>query len=278
VPWPASPSDWDDRAAWDEYLRACWDGAAWREGLTPFELGLQFVEDLRRNSARRVWFPGSGLSLAPRAYAALGFEALATDLSPVSAAFQAWAKDQELWALGIEALIEGFTRQRGAARPGGALESAVHDFREGAPAVGAGGFDCALNFRALQGLSPESLRRAAAAHYQALRPGGWAIFQTMNVPGPRRDALEDALRDAGFYLPYQGAERWYRRVLAATGIPFLMIPGRPSYAPGQDEEGQQPLDSYRREYEERRRAEAPELARRLSDGESKIAFVVYSTG
>src|SRR5205085_314263 len=72
-----------------------------------------------------------------------------------------------------------------------------------------------------------SMDQVAASHFTALRPGGDAIFDTINVQGERRDELEGALVAAGFYVPLFDFNRRLRRELAETGIPHVFILGRP---------------------------------------------------
>jgi len=74
------PDDWSDEAGWDAYHQAE------ERKPDPFKLGLQYVSDLRKKGIERVWFPGCGTSLGPRAYAELGFEVLCSDFSSVSVA------------------------------------------------------------------------------------------------------------------------------------------------------------------------------------------------
>jgi hypothetical protein len=131
--------------------------------------------------------------------------------------------------------------------------------------------------------------RVAAGHfYAALRPGGACIIDTMNVQGQDRNLLEDSLIAAGFYIPFQKSERWYRQQLESTGIVYGMVLGRPhipawgQYPPehftefaGRD---QQILDSFHVEYERRLQDETAEVNAIVNDRATIVAHVVYATG
>src|SRR6185369_13510380 len=69
----------------------------------------------------------------------------------------------------------------------GTLSVREHDFTEPPP---GGQFDVVINRRAFQGLSPDPMADAARHYASALRPGGAAIIDTINVQGRRRDAIE----------------------------------------------------------------------------------------
>jgi hypothetical protein len=67
------------------------------------------------------------------------------------------------------------------------------------------------------------MRSAAERFHGSLCRGGVAVIDTMNVQGDRRTLIEDSLLEAGFFIAFQEAERWYRRRLAETGIPYVEI-------------------------------------------------------
>ena len=71
------------------------------------------------------------------------------------------------------------------------------------------------------------MKTTAHTFHNALRPGGTAILETQNVQGELRNVLEDALEQAGFYIPSKRSTRWLRTQLAQTGLPFAMILGQP---------------------------------------------------
>jgi hypothetical protein len=70
--------------------------------------------------------------------------------------------------------------------------------------------------------------RLPECFFNALRPGGAAVIDTINVQGKTlRDGIEDSVLEAGFYLPFSATERWYRDQLESTGIVYGMVLGRP---------------------------------------------------
>jgi hypothetical protein len=152
-----------------------------------------------------------------------------------------------------------------------------------------GGFDVVLNCRAFQGLSSKAKRAAAKLFFAALRQGGVAIIDTMNVQGTSaRNEIEDSLAEAGFYLPFCATERWYRDQLDATGICYGMVLGRPRVqfnrhnsvknSMAQWERDQAILDSFAAEYKSRRAQEEAEVAANCNRLETRVAHVIYPTG
>src|SRR5205814_6517573 len=128
---------------------------------------------LRSRGWTSAWIPGCGLSPLPRLLAFLGLAVVATDASPVAVSFQQSRRNDVVpFAAGWEAVA------------GGSLAAEVHDFREG---FRTDAFDIVVNVKAFQGFAVENMRRIAAVHARALRPGRWAYFDTMNVQGQRRD-------------------------------------------------------------------------------------------
>jgi len=151
-----------------------------------------------------------------------------------------------------------------------------HNFRN---QIDADPFDLILNVRAFQGLSVGDMRAAAKSHFDAVKPGGWTIFDTMNVQGELRDQLEDALAEVGYEIPFRETQRWYRSALRATGIEFVMILGRPlARSLGKSKKEQERLDALSSEYRTRAEKEADATRAKLAAPDVKIAHVVYSTG
>jgi hypothetical protein len=264
---PATPpTDWSDVEGWN-----AWHSKSRESSLDGRDLGLHFVASFREKAFRRIWFPGSGVSVSPRAFAELGFDVLSTDFSPVAAAAQA-----ALAAAPVTAEIDALLRdQRDSTRPT-MLSARQHDFRH---PLDADPFDVVLNRRAFQGLSLPDMRAAATIHYRALRQGGWAIFDTMNVQGTRRDDIESTLADAGFAVPLYETHRWYRAALRDTGVDFVMILGRP-LVPGanRSQTDQAKLDAVTAQFHERAQREAVATKATFEAASTKIAHVVYSTG
>ncbi|MCA9716652.1 MAG: class I SAM-dependent methyltransferase [Myxococcales bacterium] len=276
------PRDWSDVEGWNRYYRDLLaDGRdyTWRADMR--FLGHAY------SLGRRVWFAGCGVALAPILYRDAGLDVLATDISTVAVERQQQRHQRPRKPDGdavIRELLREHELPEEPERPG-SFEARVHDFTEGPPARER---DLVINARAFQGLSPDAMNRAARSHHDALRAGGHAIFDTNNVQGERRTAIEDALIGAGFYIPGNASERWYRERLAETGIVHIMILGRPRI-PGrgqypEDEfeqrarEDQAILDRFTDEYRARCAAENDEVQRVLNERARRVAIVVYNTG
>jgi len=197
---------------------------------------------------------------------------LATDFSSVAVRYQ----QQQAVA---------FLTENGSGALKGSFDVAEQDFTLEAPERK---FDVVVNCRAFQGLSSSAMRAAAAHFYAALRPGGASIIDTMNVQGSGRKEIEDSLMTAGFYIPFQKSEGWYRQQLDGTGIVYGMVLGRPhipnrdQYPPGEFSElakrDQRILDSFRVEYERRLQDESDEVKATVDNLKTIVAHVVYATG
>jgi hypothetical protein len=197
---------------------------------------------------------------------------LATDFSSVAVRYQ-------------QRLATNFLKEKESAQTGGTFAVAERDFTQDTP---DGEFDVVINCRAFQGLSSSAMGAAAAHFYAALRPGGASIIDTMNVQGIDRNLIEDSLIGAGFYIPFQKSERWYRQQLDSTGIVYRMVLGRP-HIPARDQyppkhfselakRDQQILDSFRVEYERKQQDEADEVSAMVNNPKTVVAHVVYPTG
>lgn len=161
----------------------------------------------------------------------------------------------------------------------------VHDFRK---VFSEKEFDLLINIKAFQGIPKASMIKAAETFFKATKSGGVAIFDTQNVQGEGRTIIEDAIVDAGYYIPGNKTERWYRKVLDATGITYAMVLGRPIVpqwgqydGKGGEEQYQKDKEillSFDEEYKQRKEAEQSEIEEKLNDGITKIAHFVYNTG
>jgi hypothetical protein len=280
------PVEWSDIAGWDRYLQAKSSGGPFR---LPTVIGAQGWESVRflsfvRKHGGRVWFPGCGIDPGPRFYAYVGNTVLATDFSPVAVRVQ-----RRFAELAPEIMFgdwSSFVKSNAPFEKCGHFDVAEHDFTTGPP---TGVFDVVINCRAFQGLSPSAMSAAARHFFAALRPGGAAFIDTINVQGrARRDLLEDSLIDTGFFLPFNASERWYRAQLESTGIIYGMVLGRPQIpnrgqypAEHFDEYAQRDrkiLESFRTEYGARLAAEEPSVKAALNTPEAIVAHVLYATG
>jgi 2-polyprenyl-3-methyl-5-hydroxy-6-metoxy-1,4-benzoquinol methylase len=262
------PTDWHDKDAWDRYFNA-----NLLEGFAPSPdfIVLRFLS-FAREQGGRIWFPGCGLDPYPKAYAERGCNVLATDFSSVAVRYQ-------------ECLAAAFLKEHGSSTVQGTFSVAEHDFTQDTL---DGEFDVVINCRAFQGLSSDGMRAAAGHFHAALRPGGAAIIDTMNVQGNHRNLIEDSLIAGGFYLPFQKSGRWYRQQLDSTGIVYWMVLGRPhipnadQYPPQHFSElatrDQQILDSFQAEYERRCEDESAEVNAMVDNPATIVAHVVYATG
>jgi len=278
---PQMPVDWDDHAAWDQYYARLFSAGEFTDRLADpgsfsFDRLPELLDELRESSLQVVWFPGCGLSPLPQLFAKAGFAVHATDVSATAVDFQCKS----------EPAIDGM---RLLARPpdevaGGVLHAAVHDFR--APYL-TDEFDVVFNVKSFQNLPDSSMLAAARSHWLALRAGCSAFFDTMNVQGDRRDQIENILVDAGFFVPLHKLNQWYRRELAATGIPHAFVLGAPmipvideyphAHGSRQRERDSEVLQAIASKYGERRQAEW-DAEQAVVDRSRKTAHVIYTTG
>ena len=263
------PKRWEDKDAWDRYFKAELSGG--RSFPYPPFIVLRFLK-IAHEKGRRIWFPGCGLDPYAYTYAARGCSVLATDFSSAAVRYQ-------------QQLSAAFLKENESAKVQGAMAVLEHDFTQDKP---DGEFDVVINSRAFQGLSIGSMGAAAGHFHAALRSGGACIIDTINVQGHDRNLIEDSLIGAGFYIPFQKSERWYRRQLNSTGIVYGMILEHPRIPAGDQypreqfaefaKRDQQILDSFRGEYESRLKDEAAEVNAIVNDPATIVARVVYATG
>lgn len=231
----------------------------------------------------RVWFPGCGVDPNGPLFAALGCDVVATDHSPFAIEWQ--ERVSALPPTAIAGEWDGLLARYGLTPRRGRFRAAVEDFLTTHP---EGPFDVVVNRRALSPLSPVDQRRAARNFERCTRPGGALIVDTINVQGDARDRLEDSLLEAGYFIPGNEVDRWYRAQLAGTGILYMMILGRPmvpdhgqypkAHRDRRRKEDQAILDAFGAEYVARRERVRADVERRLEDGVTKVAHVIYSTG
>ena len=262
------PADWDDLDAWDRFHAQTPMG----DRIDAARRALRYVPDLEAAQLKQIWFPGCGTSLAPRAYSELGFNVVASDLSREALNAQ-WQSSVGVSAhlLGVlyEQAVSGLAPERG-----GKLDVVKHDLAE---PFERDGLSAVLNIYAFAGFDDETKRAIAASHLKALDPGGWAIFQVAGAANNLRDAMEDLLLEAGFAMPLNACERWYRRELDDTGLPISFRLGRPRVdsEQGYEEQAgdQDRLDAIEKAYLERRRAQRDKEG--ALDKDARLAFTLY---
>jgi hypothetical protein len=106
----------------------------------------------------------------------------------------------------------------------GELSAKVHDMRT--PYL-TDFFDVVVNTDAFAGFPSDDMRRIARVHHAALKPGGRAIFDVVTADTSVQNAVEECLAEAGFHVPNLKVSRRARGQLAATGIPHVILLGRP---------------------------------------------------
>jgi hypothetical protein len=281
------PADWDDRAGWETYYAAYRDE---KRHLDNMEMAFDwrttsgFLQSIIEQPTMKIWFPGCGASIAPHVFAAVGFEVWATDFSQAAIEIQTALRDLPL---ADHLPIDDLKAQRPPDAREGSLRIARHDFRE---PMDEARFDLIVNVKSFQALHQASMEAAARVHYQALLPGGQALFATMNVQGEQRDRIETILVQAGFLVPYYQTNTWYRKTLDDTGIPYIDILGVPRpwhqdpryQGPDREERleaDQKILAGYQQEYRQRLEQEHEATQAFLDTADDvRIATVIYNTG
>lgn len=274
------PRDWSDPVGWDKYYSDLIDGDDYiadvqNTGTISIDRVPQLIGELKSMSLFNVWIPGCGISLLPKLLSRGGLKVHATDVSKRAVEFQNESISKIDQAI-LESGVEEF--------PGGSLNVEVHDFKSNYLSEK---FDLVINVKAIQAFPEVEMRQVALAHLDALKPGGRAIFDTMNVQGERRDLLERVLVESGFYLPFYEASVEYRRRLNETGLPYVFVLGQPiipwhdEYA---DNEAKRETDmavlrDIATSHAERLRSETESVAMRYKNyPETKTASIFYSTG
>jgi hypothetical protein len=273
------PEDWNDHGAWERYhateaphRKPTGSFGSFRpestEGFRELLLNLHGVRS-------PIWVPGAGRSAFPAVLAAFGLEVFATDISPTAVAcLRESPSHVDEWVTALRSSdLEPEPSQ---------LHVELHDFRE---PYRSEAFARIFNIRAMQGFDRETMARVAGVHARALRPGGIAYFDTINVQDHGRDQLEGCLVEAGFTVPFHQQYRELRAELRATGIPYGEILGLP-HVPQVDEY----LDEKKRRAAQDRlraivvaarprfEAVAEQMQAAVDAPERKLAVVIYSTG
>ncbi|MFX0093931.1 MAG: class I SAM-dependent methyltransferase [Candidatus Hodarchaeota archaeon] len=268
------PLDWNDHDEWERYYQECLSTGSkqfhWTEvGSLSVKRLPGIVSTLKNQGWNTVWVPGCGLSPLPKLLCLLGLEVYATDISQTAIDFQKKPNTS------LNGLTEGWDMTNVER---GNLTCELHDFRKN---YFEEKFDIIINVKAFQGFPKQDLKQIAQVHYKSLKPGRQAVFDTMNVQGERRDELEDALVNAGFFIYYYELNKWYRKVLRETGISHVFVLGQPivpstgEYANNKEKlnKDQEILrriaDDYKKKIEQEK-IDKPDNA--------KIASMIYSTG
>lgn len=273
------PVNWDDKKGWDEYYRKRVEEG---ERCVDFKsLSLQYIDFCRKRNYSDVWFPGCGTSLAPFAYSFMGFSVKGTDISPYVIAKQRELLNISPKDLGIEKFMDRYLMGKSHSQQ--KLSFELHDFHECPKEIA---FDCILNIRSFQGFSCESQKDIARSHYNALKPGGYAVFEMLEIAHENRKQLEENIYNAGFFIQGYETNRWYRKALNDTGIPYIFVMGIPvisGYTTKKYQEDKEKrkkdlaiLQDLRIEYERRWKEDEEKHKKTLQDSETKIANIVYN--
>lgn len=272
------PKDWSDPAGWDKYysdlIADDYAADVWDTGTISVDRVPQLISELKSKSLLNVWVPGCGISLLPRLLFRGGLHAWATDVSRRAVEFQN-ASNAKIDDLLSKSNVEE--------AEGGKFTAEVHDFRT--PYL-SDQFDLTINVKAIQAFPPDEMRKIVSVHFDALKGGGQAIFDTLNVQGDSRETLEKVLVDAGFYLPFYEINVEYRRSLNETGIPYVFVLGQPiipwvgEYENGEKRESDMNvLRDISAKHAEKLRAENESVAAHYKDyPQTKTATIFYSTG
>jgi hypothetical protein len=225
-----APRNWRNIAGWDRYWTRTIADDFWREaGAFNLDYGLQRELDwLRKRGYRRILFAGNGISLEPYAYAHLGFDATAVDVSHVASEFvQAFPVAPVHLSRFLPAYLTQWDEIHGA-------EIEVYDAAKSLKRVereGVGGgrvrvitadmfsfvpdepFDVVYSNRAIQGFDSADRVELARRMADWVRPGGACVVESMNVSVEGYRAMEDAFASAGFFIRGIETDRWFDRTM-----------------------------------------------------------------
>ncbi len=274
------PDNWADHDSWEKYYSSIYPvGEFEKQSLNTGSISLRdigtFASELSEAKIETIWIPGCGVSLLPRVLSRLGFKVFATDISQSAIKFQT-ADDER-----IRGLVEKAVQSESSSL--GTLSAEIHDFTKN---YKNDYFDMVLNVKAIQGFDRETIASIAASHFNALKPGKQAIFDTMNIQGERRSRLEAALVDAGYVVPFYELNRWYRTELDKTGLPYLFVLGNPiipwhgDYADNEKKRDadMEVLRTITRKFHDLQQEQSDAENQKLRDPKARIATVIYSTG
>jgi SAM-dependent methyltransferase len=278
------PELWSDAAGWDTYYMAHRPNF---EKVEKYHLedDLRFAAMVLEAPHKRVWFPGCGLDLSPWLYANLGCDVVATDISPYAISVQ----NELLYEVPMEALekLPNVLKEMELPKAETFVHPAmfVHDMRK---PFSMEKVDVVVNRRAFHGFSWSEKVVVAQEFFNAVFPGGVLVCETLNVQGQDRSEMENALLQAGFFIPGLEAEQWYRQQLDTTGIVYAMVMGNPvipQWGQYVDKSGKEQenvdratLNSFGEAYIQRRKANAAQDNQTFREGIDKLAYLIYNTG
>lgn len=283
---PRMPANWDNARNWQRYYTRLLPNYSqidhWYGAFLP-ENAYVLMQKLKELGKQLIWFSGCGFDPLPRLFASYGFTVYATDYAKAAIEYQ----NRNLADLAplkeriIKSDITKNSRQV-LVEQAGDFYCEVHDFRK---PYHIDSFDVILNIRAFQSLSDDALIQAAQTHFNALKPGGQAIFDCINVSISGQLRLEGALATVGF--PIHGYEnlQWLDAQLRATGfplVPFFAGMAIPRTGEYQDEEkwrqGMKIIKAINQEYRIRLDKELEAHQLHNSNNVTKSAEMVYGSG
>ncbi|HEY3266063.1 MAG TPA: SMI1/KNR4 family protein [Armatimonadota bacterium] len=209
------PRDWNNIAGWDRYWTRNIAHENWRNTFCfPFVFGMPGVDWLRAHGCLRILFAGNGIALHPHAYASVGFDVTALDISTVATRF---LDGYEFEQGGMDRLVShyivpGHSRVNGPLRDrterggvmGGRLHAVAADLFTYSPPEP---FDLICASRLLHGFEGSERAQLVARLAGWLRPGGVCYIDTINAGEELRRAQEADFVAAGFHIDNGEPER-----------------------------------------------------------------------
>lgn len=226
--WVETPREWDNIVGWNRYWQrviadprrcAVHTGVGWFAPAV-----MDYLPFLRERGARRILFVGNGISYLPFAFAHIGFNATALDVSTAASDFLRAAQPssddltaffpeyEEAWDRSIKSNIRTFHRERSQERverefvSGGNVQVVTANIQANEADEY---FDVLV---AVKAVHPEASRQIASRFWRLLRPGGVCLVETLNLAS-NGDAVADmnqALLGAEFFIHLQETHRWER--------------------------------------------------------------------
>ncbi|MFC1705920.1 class I SAM-dependent methyltransferase [Planctomycetota bacterium] len=192
-----------DAVAWDRvYCKVPRDSRYWTDYLHGYTLEYLLAWwEVAPEDPLRALVPGCGVSCAAHMLVALGYDVVASDFSPEAIAYQHWIGEEwEEPTTGSQWDPRLRWKQltgRAVESPRGTIDLVVCDQRH--PVEGER-FDLVFSERALQQMPRGDRRIVIEHHYEALKPGGSAMFAFANPSDEGQAELEEDLGSAGFFV------------------------------------------------------------------------------